>query len=703
MSKRGRSATSSGTMLDLWRPPHDAGEPVGCLASTYTFTPALFDEQCLARFLDIDSEPNREDLAFLIERERQLDRRYAGILVDHTQAGVEHSLRWDVLPVRIRGGKQHAKLSLLAWSDRVRIVIASANVSEPGYRSNQEVAAAVDLTPEDAEVEILADALSFLRTLTSFVQGASKNPPEVLRARGFLDAVEKQTAKWRASRRGVVRQRLACTSPAIDGRATARSALVEAMETCRRRGGSPDEAWVASPFFDADDESGRVVAELCKMMARGGTRKLFFSVPCVRQEEAPDRPRLAAPKTLLTVPAKYSAESTVEVLPEKDADKNRRPWHAKMLALHAPGYSSVMVGSSNFTCAGMGVGGHRNVEANLITIADYEQHGRETGQIEALWPDVAPLKDPEGAEWLETRVDPEDDERVKAAVVPEGILSATYRAGDVASVVLEFEPGCLPDDWAIYACGRQEQELVAASDWVAAGRPTTYTATWQNAEPPERLLVRWGGCEAFMPLNVEDGAKLPAPPKLRTMTAEHMLEVLAASDPSAALRWWTKHQDVPGTDEEELDTAATPLDLDPLRRNPLQATFLHRIRRRARVLSQLRANLERPVWGRQGLEWRLRGMIGVQALGDRFLGEYENATDHADEALLTLADFLIVLREVDYKPTEASLPKTEFDKVFRVFLSELVAKLHARVSQLPAQSSADVQAFWHRVVERCAN
>ncbi|MFC1569128.1 hypothetical protein ACFL4L_02730 [bacterium] len=40
---------SPGTMLDLWRPPKYSGDPVGCLATTYTFSPGLFDEQCLAR------------------------------------------------------------------------------------------------------------------------------------------------------------------------------------------------------------------------------------------------------------------------------------------------------------------------------------------------------------------------------------------------------------------------------------------------------------------------------------------------------------------------------------------------------------------------------------------------------------------------------------------------------------------------------
>src|SRR5512140_3006900 len=108
MSK-GRGHSSNGAMLELWRPPMDAGEPVGCLSTTYTFAPGLFDEQCLARFLEIGSEPDREDLAFLLEREKQLGSVYAGVMVDHTNAGVEHSLRWDVLPVRVPNARQHAK------------------------------------------------------------------------------------------------------------------------------------------------------------------------------------------------------------------------------------------------------------------------------------------------------------------------------------------------------------------------------------------------------------------------------------------------------------------------------------------------------------------------------------------------------------------------------------------------------------------
>ena len=51
------------TLLELWRPPRGAKDPVGCLTTTYTFDPAFFEEECLARFLEIDALADREGVA----------------------------------------------------------------------------------------------------------------------------------------------------------------------------------------------------------------------------------------------------------------------------------------------------------------------------------------------------------------------------------------------------------------------------------------------------------------------------------------------------------------------------------------------------------------------------------------------------------------------------------------------------------------
>jgi hypothetical protein len=184
------------------------------------------------------------------------------------------------------------------------------------------------------------------------------------------------------------------------------------------------------------------------------------------------------------------------------------------------------------------------------------------------------------------------------------------------------------------------------------------------------------------------------------MTADDMLGILAAADPSAAFRAWAKRHERSDVFDDDLDSAS-PVDLDPLRRFDLQATFLHRIRRRARVLGQMRANLQRPVWGRQALEWRLRGLVGVQAVADRLARDVAGTRGEPDEALLTLADFLIVLREVDYQPEHGALSAEEFHAAYTPFLRELARTLGRAVDQQSALLSAQPLAFWERVAKRC--
>ena len=167
-------------------------------------------------FFKIQFDPGREDLPFFLEKESRLGEIYAGVLVDHTQAGVEHSLRWDVLSVRIPGGKQHAKLTLLSWNRCIRLIVASANLTEPGYRSNYEVADAIDLVPDDIDFHALAAAVEFLRCLLLLVPRGSQRPPGIQRAEAFLEQVERQVEGWKSVRSlRIVRQRLVFTLPAI--------------------------------------------------------------------------------------------------------------------------------------------------------------------------------------------------------------------------------------------------------------------------------------------------------------------------------------------------------------------------------------------------------------------------------------------------------------------------------------------------------
>jgi hypothetical protein len=698
MSKSKRALP--GTMLDLWRPPKHAGDAIGCLATTFTFDPALFDEQCLGRFLDIESEPDREDLAFLLERESRLGGVYAGVLVDQQQAGVEHSLRWDVLRVRFRAGMQHSKLSLLVWKDHIRIIVSSANLTEPGYRFNYEVAGTVDLTADQFKDVILSQTLAFLRKLLRFVPGADTELPEVQRAQSFLTETEELVKDWKPARqRHAIRQQLVFTLPANEPNHAASSTLEETTNACRLRGGSADAAWIASPFFDVDDDSGRVTAAFCKSMARGKRRRLSFCVPAMRDADPAAVPRLAAPKSLFVTPKSYGTEVTIEMLPEFDAEKNRRSWHAKMIALYGDSDSALLIGSSNFTGAGMGVGQYRNAEANLLSIVDYSAPN-ERRQLDSVWPGTEPVNDPDAAEWLGPRYEFEEEEQLTAPVLPIGFLSAVYRAGDNSQLVLTLDPEFLPKDWQVYTCGLTEREVLSATRWRESCESTSVEIAWPEPQPPYRLLVMWADRKAFWPINVEDVKTLLPPAELEKLTADEMLMILAAADPSAAFRTVLRKHFPPNGFDPELDSA-NPIDLDPLTQHDLQATFLHRVRRRARVLAQVRAKLEQPVYGRRALEWRLRGLLGVQSLADRLVRETVKADGALDEALLTLADFLIVLREVKYQTANGALSAVEFNEEFQSFLAGAAETMRAQIEPHQHRVAKDLWSFWEKVVKQC--
>ena len=184
------------------------------------------------------------------------------------------------------------------------------------------------------------------------------------------------------------------------------------------------------------------------------------------------------------------------------------------------------------------------------------------------------------------------------------------------------------------------------------------------------------------------------------MSAEDMLYILAASDPGAAFRAWSRQRERGEQSTDELD-AATPADLDPLRRYDLHVTFLHRVHRRAQVFARLRENLQRPVWSKQALQWRLEGFIGIKALAQRWVQELSNSSARADETLLTLADLLIVLSEVRYQSCEGALSSEQFERVYRPFLSRLAGELDEQVRKHRDRLDKDLLGFWSQVVERC--
>ena len=158
-----------------------------------------------------------------------------------------------------------------------------------------------------------------------------------------------------APRGEALRQQLVFTLPADGPGRPARSSLGGSSP------GVPRAWWVfrghgsASPFFDAETQRARSRSPCASSWRAGATGHFWLRVPAVRRRTRAAFRRLAAPRVPHTAPEACQGGRPRRDAPELDADKNRRPWHAKMLALPQHKYSALMVGSSNFTRAGMGV------------------------------------------------------------------------------------------------------------------------------------------------------------------------------------------------------------------------------------------------------------------------------------------------------------------------------------------------------------
>ena len=106
--KKHVSTPGYGKLLDAWVAPDNVGEPIGCIATSFTFSPVFFEEECLARFLQLETDPTEDGPVYLVEREEKLAQVCcAAALVDQHHCRGGRSLRWDMLSARMPG-LQHA-------------------------------------------------------------------------------------------------------------------------------------------------------------------------------------------------------------------------------------------------------------------------------------------------------------------------------------------------------------------------------------------------------------------------------------------------------------------------------------------------------------------------------------------------------------------------------------------------------------------
>lgn len=464
-------------LLDLWTGEETFGRPVGCVTTSFTFDAALFEEQCLARFLSIQSNPNETAKAYLIEREEKLSQCFACVLVDGAHAAPDRSLRWHMLPVTPpRGGVLHAKLTLLEWENCIRVLIGSANLTEPAYRRNREVMTALDFGPRgNPAAELLSQCVAFLNHVRRFAPGfdRAEGGPQAALA-DFLSGLERRARSPTAAEREDAECALIPLVPGGDTVVQQLSALWT--------GSRPDRAWVLSPFFDDDQHASATAAVFADLLTTRGDRRLTITAP--GRTLADGTMQIDAPAALKksSHPSLRHEFSVVQQRVEIEGKHEDRPLHAKSVWLERDGRALYMLGSSNFTAAGLGLHPRHNIELNIAYLI--RDCGSRFGKLCAQsWPQETELDELNQVQFLGGTTDSAENSDTPS--LPAAFGLALYCL-DERGGRLELEIG--GDAPPIFEVGsKEEASLLDAAGWIRGGRQKMVIVPGSRSDRPARL------------------------------------------------------------------------------------------------------------------------------------------------------------------------------------------------------------------------
>ncbi len=240
------------------------------------------------------------------------------------------AVRW-VRVVPVHGRVQHAKFGLLVFraadrgERRVRAFVSSANLTRGGSASNLEFLVAED-RPKGGSAPTLAGDL--VVALHAFVLAAERSEGDV---RGADASALRSAWKWLSTMSGrpagLVRHSLDEQRPLLPPSDQGPAGRVD----------------IVSPAFAAPTDSAVVDKVLASHLSPATT--------VVWHVGADPDGRVRVPKAAWS--ALRGASSTTLALVGSDGDQ-RRPLHAKVLAITAAGTVTATAGSANFTSRGLG-------------------------------------------------------------------------------------------------------------------------------------------------------------------------------------------------------------------------------------------------------------------------------------------------------------------------------------------------------------
>ena len=607
-----KTSNNSSTLSSFWCPPTDlveggVGEPVACIASTFEFDASFFETELVPRFLGLTFDHTENELTFLTEREEKLAMTSISVLVDiHKVDPGQTTLRWDQVPIAVPGAQsiQHSKIVILVWEKLIRVIVGSANLTRTGYRRNREVFAALDFHDDAKSVPKLV-AEETIGLLVRILRWS--RVPEATRQRTFdtLTLALKKLVGWTSilddfRPRDKPKVRLIATFPAVEN-----VGPTSAIDQVRSVWGSRSvlNVTVFTPFVGKPDGAEEKVVKRLALIPRSRDCVGWLVAPRHPAEEDDSIIRVKLPesfgKAWRDAFTAYGGERIL-ALPQfvKGIDKVNRTLHSKLLSLESDECLFLMIGSSNFTPHGMGVGVF-NIEANLLfeNVVD-DVWGRIDLPIN--WDEGKPF---DKIKWDE-QCEPAEDSLDNVAMLPRFFLCASYsqKTGVLRVIVDCSVPE--PDKWTIQLKGLNSEEIVlfcgAANTELTE---LTHTFTEENrAVNLTALLVEWHDSnqqirQARLMVSIESKDDLVGLQHFAALGVDAIIDCLIHG---GSLAEWQ---------ERQLNRKATRIGLtetlDSLRSVDTSSYMLYQVRRFGRAMSGMCERMERVVLIPVAVRYRL--------------------------------------------------------------------------------------------------
>jgi hypothetical protein len=502
---------------------------LGLVGTTYNLQPDFFDTDFLPALLGLGAWDDRGwTTRIAVEKQLQMMESAVILMEAKRYSGRPRSLRVEVVTT---GGasrqKLHAKVMLVLRERTVSLFVGSANLTEPGYRSNREIVAALTASASAPQhSSLMHSAVLGMRGRLS-----DRLPEE---ATSILARAAAALTEWRVGQ-NASEDVFAWSG----GRIPLWRTFLDQWPTAEK----VQEIVIVSPFWSDEKQNGPLRRFTSEMASRdilnsGMTIRLLTEAD--RSSQGEYRPRLPASYAECDLSEYGVTLQASAVAPTVSPEEvgmltdfvGTRSLHAKVVLLRGPETSLAYVGSANFTHSGWGFREQANIEAGIIlrrsarrraelqdfipaTIGQAVELG--TGEAEKLGaPEPSPSEDP----WPE--------------FISEIVLSPLSNHEEELALAVSVKPEWVLGEWSIGLTEKGAQPARALLE--SASAPPVSLGRWcvpLDADTLNRLLteqevmVRWWGWRQgrAVPINVTPSARtsLPISPGSPDLAEEHLI------------------------------------------------------------------------------------------------------------------------------------------------------------------------------------